>query len=116
MTLLPSRDTPSVSFVADDVDGAWDELGPYLLHDARAYAAWNQDNTTSAGITTVDSVDALRAESRTHRIYSVGDAVEFVSAGGMLNLSPLCGGIPPEIAWPYLRRAADLLAPTPARS
>ncbi|WP_268875947.1 hypothetical protein [Mycolicibacterium holsaticum] len=32
--------------------------------------------------------------------------------GGFLNMSPLCGGIPPDIAWPYLKRAANLTTTT----
>ena len=24
---------------------------------------------------------------------------------------PLCGGIPPEIAWPYVRHVADVVLP-----
>jgi alkanesulfonate monooxygenase SsuD/methylene tetrahydromethanopterin reductase-like flavin-dependent oxidoreductase (luciferase family) len=84
---LPDRDTPSVCFVADDVDKAWDELGPYLLYDARSYAEWNPDNETSAGISHVDTVDELRALSRSHRIYSVPEAVERVRAGEIINLS-----------------------------
>ncbi|RDH76241.1 LLM class flavin-dependent oxidoreductase [Mycolicibacterium moriokaense] len=112
MTLLPSRDTPTVTFVADDVDRAWDELGPYLLHEANAYAAWNPGNTTTAGIAEVQTVDELRAEARTHVIYTPAEAADFVRAGGMLTLSPLCGGVPPDIAWPYLRIAAAAVSPT----
>jgi alkanesulfonate monooxygenase SsuD/methylene tetrahydromethanopterin reductase-like flavin-dependent oxidoreductase (luciferase family) len=111
MTLLPSRDTPTVTFVAEDVDRAWDELGPYLLHEANAYAAWNPGNTTTAGIAEVQSVDELRAEARTHVIYTPSEAADFVRAGGMLTLSPLCGGLPPGIAWPYLRTAAEAVSP-----
>ena len=29
----------------------------------------------------------------------------------MLNLSPLCGGLPPEIAWPYLKRVGEVVLP-----
>jgi hypothetical protein len=105
-TLLPDRDTPSVCFVADDVDEAWDELGPHLLHDARSYAEWNPGNQTSAGISHVDNVEELRATSKSHRIFSTPEAITYVRNGGMLNLAPLCGGIPPDIAWPYLHRAA----------
>ncbi len=47
---LPDRDTPSVCFVADDVDKAWDELGQYLLHDVRTYAAWNPGNDDVGGL------------------------------------------------------------------
>ncbi len=106
---LPDRETPSVCFVADDVDKAWDELGPYLLHDARSYAEWNPDNDTSAGISHVDTVEELRALARSHRIYSVSEAVERVRAGEVISLSPLCGGLPPELAWPYLKRVGELV-------
>ncbi len=109
--LLPARDTPTVCFVADDVEGAWSELGPYLLHDARSYAEWNSDNRTSAGIAQVGTIDELRAESRSHRIFTPDEAVRFVRGGGMLTLAPLCGGLPPEMAWPYLRRVADSVLP-----
>jgi alkanesulfonate monooxygenase SsuD/methylene tetrahydromethanopterin reductase-like flavin-dependent oxidoreductase (luciferase family) len=106
---LPDRDTPSVCFVADNVDKAWAELGPYLLHDARSYAEWNPDNDTSAGISHVDTVEELRALSRSHRIYSVAEAIERVRAGEVINLSPLCGGLPPELAWPYLKRVGEVV-------
>jgi hypothetical protein len=110
-TLLPERDTPSVIFVAEDVDAAWRELGPHLLHDARSYADWNPGNETSAGISHVKTVSELRATSKSHRIFSVDEAVAHVRNGGMLTLSPLCGGVPPDIAWPYLDRVVSLVLP-----
>jgi alkanesulfonate monooxygenase SsuD/methylene tetrahydromethanopterin reductase-like flavin-dependent oxidoreductase (luciferase family) len=106
---LPDRETPSVCFVADDVDRAWEEIGQYLLHDVRTYAAWNPGNDTSAGFSDVQTVDELRENPTSHRIYSVEEAVERVRAGEMLNLSPLCGGVPPEIAWPYLKRVGEVV-------
>jgi len=57
----------------------------------------------------VDTVDELRALSRSHRIYSVPEAVERVRAGEIINLSPLCGGLPPELAWPYLKRVGEVV-------
>jgi alkanesulfonate monooxygenase SsuD/methylene tetrahydromethanopterin reductase-like flavin-dependent oxidoreductase (luciferase family) len=111
MTLLPDRDTPSVCFVAPDVDLAWREIGPHLLHDARAYAEWNPGNQTSAGIAEASDVDELRAMSRTHRIFTADEAVAHVRGGGMLALSPLCGGIPPDIAWKYLRYVDEAVMP-----
>jgi len=114
MTLLPPRDTPSVCFVADDVEQAWQELGPFLLHDARSYAEWNPENTTSAGITSALTVDELRRTSRSHRILTVPEAAAMVGSGEMLNLSPLCGGLPPDQAWPYLKRVAQQVIPQAA--
>ncbi|GAT10071.1 LLM class flavin-dependent oxidoreductase [Mycolicibacterium novocastrense] len=108
--LLPPPDTPTVTFLADDVDAAWEELGTYLLHDARMYAQWNPGNSASAGISAARDVEELRNAYTSHRIIDTTEAIEIVSGGGFLNLSPLCGGIPPEIAWPYLRRVGDVLA------
>ena len=111
MTLLPNRDTPSVCFVAPDVDLAWDELGEHLLHDARTYAEWNPGEQTSAGIADAADVDELRAMSRTHRIFTADEAIAHVRGGGMLTLAPLCGGVPPGIAWKYLRYVDEAVMP-----
>lgn len=106
--LIPERDTATNCFVADDVDQAWDEIGQYLLHDALSYSEWNPDNTVSANITTAKTVDELRRTSPSHVILSIDEAGERVANGEVFNLSPLCGGIPPNIAWPYLERFAKL--------
>jgi len=111
MASLPSRDTPTTMFVADDVDQAWDELGSYLLHDARMYAAWNPGDQTTASISHAQTVDELRATSTAHKIYGTDEAVELVKSGGMLMLMPLCGGLPPEIAWRYVEHVADVVLP-----
>lgn len=73
----------------------------------QTYAAWNPDNETSAGFSHVHSVEELRELGQSHRIYSVAEAVERVRAGEVINLSPLCGGLPPELAWPYLKRVGE---------
>jgi alkanesulfonate monooxygenase SsuD/methylene tetrahydromethanopterin reductase-like flavin-dependent oxidoreductase (luciferase family) len=115
-TLLPPRDTVSASFVAEDVDEAWAELGDYLLHDTRAYAEWNPGNETSAHISPADTVDQLRQSYSSHRVFNIDEAVAYIREGNMLNLVPLCGGIPPQIAWKYLEhagRAIELLTGQP---
>ena len=93
------------------VDEAWQELGEYLLHDARSYSGWNPENKTSAGISNAETVAELRATSHSHRIYSVTEAIERLRGGEMLNLSPLCGGLPPRLAWPYLKRIGEVVMP-----
>jgi alkanesulfonate monooxygenase SsuD/methylene tetrahydromethanopterin reductase-like flavin-dependent oxidoreductase (luciferase family) len=112
--VLPDKETPTVCFVADDVDEAWDEIGQHLLHDARMYAKWNPGNDVSAGISEADSVEELRKTSASHRILTVAEAVDIIGAGGMLNLAPLCGGLPPEIAWGYLKRVGEAVMPAAA--
>ncbi len=108
LVLIPERDVTSNLFVADDVDAAWDEIGEYLLHDAMAYSEWNPGNQVSANMSTATSVDELRRTSSSHVILSVDEAKARVADGEMFNLSPLCGGIPPDVAWPYLKRFAEL--------
>jgi alkanesulfonate monooxygenase SsuD/methylene tetrahydromethanopterin reductase-like flavin-dependent oxidoreductase (luciferase family) len=110
-TFFPDRDTPSVVFVADDVDQAWKELGDHLLHDVQAYAAWNPGDETTAGFSHVKTVAALRDNPTSHVILSVPEAISWIRDGKVLNLSPLCGGLPPEIAWPYLKRVGEVVLP-----
>ena len=98
-------------FVADEVDRAWDELGPHLLHDVTSYGALNVGNTHTASISTATTVEELREEDRTHRIVTVEEAVEMVRSGVPLSLQPLVGGVPPEIAWPYFRTVTDVVMP-----
>ncbi|GIU86920.1 MAG: hypothetical protein KatS3mg009_1435 [Acidimicrobiia bacterium] len=112
--MLPDPREPVIVFVADDVDAAWDELGPHLLHDAITYAAWNEGDTRIASISRGTTVEELRAENGAHRVMSVADAVAHVRRTGLLPLHPLCGGLPPEVAWPYLRRVVTDVLPAVA--
>ncbi|MGA2519315.1 MAG: LLM class flavin-dependent oxidoreductase [Acidimicrobiales bacterium] len=108
---LPPNDLPTSLFVADDVDGAWDELGPYLMHDARSYAALNVGGSATASVSFAGSIEELRAEGRSHRIVCVDEAISMARSGLALPLHPLVGGLPPEIAWPYLRTVTDHVIP-----
>lgn len=103
---FPVSGAPTAVFVADDVDEAWDVLGPHLLHDAVTAASYRVHDDSVASITRADSVAALRAEGGPYRIFTAVEAIEYVRGGRLLPLHPLCGGIPPDVAWPYLERAA----------
>jgi hypothetical protein len=50
-------------------------------------------------------VAELRAENGPYRIMSVDEAVAQVRAGMPLGLQPLCGGMPPALAWPSVTLA-----------
>ena len=107
---FPVRGAPTAVFVADDVDAAWDALGPYLLHDAIMAASYRPHDDSVASITRADSVAALRAEDGPYRIFTPDEAAEYVRGGRLLPLHPLCGGVPPDVAWPYVERAAAVSA------
>lgn len=106
----PAAGAPLTVFVADDVDRAWDELGEYILHDAMTYASWHTNDRT-ASLSRGATVDQLRAEHGVYRIYTVEQAVDEMRRNGYLSLHPLCGGVPPAIAWPYLERVANEVMP-----
>jgi alkanesulfonate monooxygenase SsuD/methylene tetrahydromethanopterin reductase-like flavin-dependent oxidoreductase (luciferase family) len=101
----------TAAFVADDVDRAWDEIGPHLLHDVITYGEWNEVVEHTANVSFAKSLDEVRREKGTHQILSVDEAVDIVRAGSSLRLHPLCGGLPPKLAWPYLERVTDEVVP-----
>jgi alkanesulfonate monooxygenase SsuD/methylene tetrahydromethanopterin reductase-like flavin-dependent oxidoreductase (luciferase family) len=110
---FPVAGTPTTVFVAQDepaVDEAWDVLGPHLLHDARMAASYRAHDDSVASITRADSVAALRAENGPYRVLTLDEATEYVRSGKPLPLHPLCGGLAPERAWPYLECAAAAAA------
>jgi alkanesulfonate monooxygenase SsuD/methylene tetrahydromethanopterin reductase-like flavin-dependent oxidoreductase (luciferase family) len=107
-TVLPDRASPTITFVADDVDKAWDELGPYLLHDATTYASWNPDDDYTVSLSRETTVEALRTERGAYQIFDMDEGAAHLREHGILSLHPLCGGVPPDIAWSYLERAAAL--------
>jgi alkanesulfonate monooxygenase SsuD/methylene tetrahydromethanopterin reductase-like flavin-dependent oxidoreductase (luciferase family) len=106
---FPMPGAPTAVFVAENeqaVDEAWQVLGPHLLHDATKAASYRPHDESVASITRADSVAALRADGGPYRILTSDEATEYVRNGRPLPLHPLCGGIPPGVAWPYLERAA----------
>jgi alkanesulfonate monooxygenase SsuD/methylene tetrahydromethanopterin reductase-like flavin-dependent oxidoreductase (luciferase family) len=102
---FPVPDSPTAVFVADDVDRAWKELEPHLLHDAAMAAAYRHGDDSIASITRAQTVAELRAARGPYRILEPSEAMEFVRAVKSLPLHPLCGGLDPDVAWRYLETA-----------
>jgi alkanesulfonate monooxygenase SsuD/methylene tetrahydromethanopterin reductase-like flavin-dependent oxidoreductase (luciferase family) len=103
---FPDGRSATAVFVSDDIDAAWAEIGSYLVHDARMAAAYRQGDDSVASITSADSVDELRSTAGPYAVMTIDDAVAYIRSGASLPLHPLCGGMPPDIAWPYLERAS----------
>src|SRR5438046_1964762 len=74
---VPGRNTATSIFVAEDVDRAWEQIGPYMLHDARMYASWLGD-AAAASKSTALTFDALRTEGGAYRILTPAEAVDHV--------------------------------------
>ena len=102
VAMIPDGAAPMSLFVAKDVDEAWKQIGPFMLHDARMYAAWMADDDRPATKSHATSVDALRAEQGNYQIFTPDQAIAQCRAGVPLFLQPLCGGCPPAYAWEML--------------
>jgi alkanesulfonate monooxygenase SsuD/methylene tetrahydromethanopterin reductase-like flavin-dependent oxidoreductase (luciferase family) len=102
---IPTRDMGTSVFVAEDVDAAWGELGQHLLHDATTYDEWMAPGVPSASRSAAATVEQLRAERGAYRVLSVEEAAAQVRAGAPLSMQPLCGGVPPEVAWKSVQLA-----------
>src|SRR5207248_2656991 len=48
MCFIPASGTATSMFVAEDVDRAWKEIGPFMLHDAQMYASWLGDGAAAS--------------------------------------------------------------------
>jgi alkanesulfonate monooxygenase SsuD/methylene tetrahydromethanopterin reductase-like flavin-dependent oxidoreductase (luciferase family) len=102
---FPVPGAPTAAFVADDVDQAWEVLGPHLVHDAVTAASYRPHDDSVASITRADNVAALREAQGPYRIFTPDEAADYIRGGRPLPLHPLCGGIPPDVAWRYLELA-----------
>lgn len=107
----PPPGAVTAGFVAEDPDRAWAEMGPHLLHDARMYASWMGPEQARVTGQLADSVDELRANDGIYRIMTPDEAVEHIRHNHIFVAMPLCGGLPPELAWPSLELLADRVLP-----
>jgi alkanesulfonate monooxygenase SsuD/methylene tetrahydromethanopterin reductase-like flavin-dependent oxidoreductase (luciferase family) len=104
---------PATTFVARDPNAAWEALGPYLLHDATSYAAWQRPEQRSYQHSRATTVEALRAEGK-YRVLTPDACVALAKEQGPLATfvhAPLCGGAPPALGFESLRLYADEVLP-----
>ena len=74
------------------------------------YARWLGD-ATSVSKSTAATVESLRAQQGAYRIFTPDEAVAYVRGHGPLLLQPLCGGLPPALAWRSLELIATKVLP-----
>jgi alkanesulfonate monooxygenase SsuD/methylene tetrahydromethanopterin reductase-like flavin-dependent oxidoreductase (luciferase family) len=109
--IIPTGGNPTTLFIAEDLDTAWDRIGPHMLHDAQMYGSWMGDNHDAASKSAATTVEELRAEQGSYRIVTPSAAVEMIRAGQPLGLQPLCGGLSPEVAWESLHLLGERVLP-----
>jgi alkanesulfonate monooxygenase SsuD/methylene tetrahydromethanopterin reductase-like flavin-dependent oxidoreductase (luciferase family) len=98
--MITPEDPVTFVFVHDDPDGYWERIGPHVLHEAMTYFGWQREGETSSAATDARSLEELKAGDR-FAVLTPDEAVAHLRRGNLL-LYPLCGGIPPELAWESL--------------
>ena len=96
--------TGSLIALAADAEQGWEQMAPFFLHETNAYGEWQAQDNSNAPYRTVADVDALRATGQ----YRVLTPDEFIAElqerpFAYAGFHPLCGGIPPAMAWESLR-------------
>lgn len=94
--------------LAEDVETAWEELGPYFLYETQAYGAWEAEAASQGGrpptFRPMSTIDEIR-ESGQYRILTPDEWAKERSESGdedMPVFHPMVGGIPPALAWRHL--------------
>ena len=103
---------PRFLHVTRDVDAARRELAPFVAHDRESYGRWAQDAELDTGFRRVGD-DGLWSDPE-YRVVTPDECVELVQglgAGATVPVTPMMGGIPPELAWESLRLIVEEVMP-----
>lgn len=98
---------PGFLHITDDPDAAWDELAPYLLHNAHMYEEWTKPTfgRGAAVFPRANSVEDLKKIS-SYQVITPQQCIElartYEAKNRALVFMPLLGGVPPKLAWDSL--------------
>jgi alkanesulfonate monooxygenase SsuD/methylene tetrahydromethanopterin reductase-like flavin-dependent oxidoreductase (luciferase family) len=100
---FPGFDTVNVALATDPKRG-WEQMAPFFLHEMNAYGAWQAQDNVSSPYRTVADTEELRASGR-YRVLTPEQYISELQArpSPFVTLHPLCGGMPPDVAWESLR-------------
>ncbi|MFJ9380923.1 LLM class flavin-dependent oxidoreductase [Streptomyces sp. NPDC101455] len=90
--------------LAEDPDKGWEQMAPFFLHETNAYGVWQAQDNLAAPFHTVTDVDRFRQTGQ-YRVLTPEQLVAELKSSSrpFTQLHPLCGGLPPELAWSSLR-------------
>ena len=101
---------PSLTLISDDPDRDWAHYGKFFLYDALAYGQWRHASRRAYAESYASDLAGLRTEGK-YCFLSPEEAVARIRDKGSINLSPLCGGMPIEVAWNSLALFAEKVIP-----
>jgi alkanesulfonate monooxygenase SsuD/methylene tetrahydromethanopterin reductase-like flavin-dependent oxidoreductase (luciferase family) len=91
--------------LAENPDRAWEQMGPFFLHETNSYGEWlsSDDNDGAGPYSPARDIAELRSRG-SYRIMTPDEYVEELKASPFpfAMFHPLCGGMPPDLAWQSL--------------
>lgn len=100
-------------YLAEDPDAAWEEIGPYLMHENNAYAGWAEAQGVATSYQRYATVRELR-ETGSYPVMTPQELLERIAAMGRWDtvlFHPLAGGMEPGLAWRSLRLFEERVYP-----
>jgi len=104
--------------LADAVEKGWEQMGPYFLHEANTYGAWQAQEDAGSPYRSAADIDELRRSGQ-YAVLTPDELIEELRAAPFpfAMFHPLCGGMPIDLAWSSLRlfehRVLPAFAQTP---
>lgn len=109
--LMLSPRGPIFGYVAEDVDAAWDAIGPHVLHELHAYGwmavASGEIHHPYLGLADTTAVRHANIVA----VLTPEQCIERARSGWTPLFKPLVGGLPPELGWASLHLFADRVLP-----
>jgi alkanesulfonate monooxygenase SsuD/methylene tetrahydromethanopterin reductase-like flavin-dependent oxidoreductase (luciferase family) len=89
--------------LAEDAEKGWQQMAPFFLHENNAYGTWQAQDGIASPYVSVDHPDELRASGK-YAVVTPDQLVQELRAAPFpfAMFHPLCGGMPPELAWSSL--------------
>ena len=104
---------PRFVHVCEDVEQGWAEVGPYVANDRNSYGAWAAEAGLDTGHRPVSDDVGLRDDPE-YRVLTPTQCVELLrelGSSATLPMTPMAGGVPPEVAWRSLRLLVERVVP-----
>jgi len=114
LVLMPPAVNRGMTYLHEDPDRAWAELGDHILWEAVTYGQWSDDPSRSAmHLPGVQTLDEVKASGRYRFLTPDQLIAEVRRAGdyGPIVMHPLVGGMPVEEAWRSVRLLTDEVLP-----
>lgn len=94
----------TMSFIDNNPEQAWQELGPYFLNEMNEYSSWKAEGVARPGEDHVDNIEDIKRSGRFEIITPAQCLARLESdPDATIVHHPLAGGIPVDRAWKSLK-------------